>query len=113
MERAEGEAATAGERGVRTTEAEKDHIKLMGVRWGSVLAATTFSVRQNAKFIGLDKIREPLAYKAALKATGYDIPAFTIPFNAGKAAFCQDIADEAFGAAVIAGQKVFSETVPA
>lgn len=65
---------------MRIKKAEEAHIKECKV-WSAALAAATMSVRTNTKLIGLDKIREPLAFQAALRATGCpDMPeGFILP----------------------------------
>jgi hypothetical protein len=93
---------------MRLKAPEQEHIAAVGDRWAAILAATTLSVRQNSKLVGLDKIREPLATQAALKATGYEIPGFFIPKAAGGAYVgTQEVVDAAFAAAVEAGERAF------
>ena len=54
------------------TAKERDHIKACGDRWYRALARTTEAVRRDARLTGLDGIRKPLAFRAALKATGME-----------------------------------------
>jgi hypothetical protein len=90
---------------------EREHIEAVGDRWPAILAATNLSVRQNAKLVGLDKIRQPLAIQAALKATGFGNQIFQLPYSAGKLyADMQTITDAAFAAAVEAGERAFAST---
>ena len=93
-------------------KSEREHVSAVGPkRWAVVLAATSLSVRQNSKLIGLDKIREPLAVQAALKATGYGNQIFQLPFTAGKpVAETQTVTDAAFAAAAEAGERAFAST---
>jgi len=87
---------------------EADHIKRLGAWWNTALAATTMSVRQNAKLVGLDKIREPIAMQAALKATGCkSVMGFNLPKNAGEPfRDIEDLVNSAFAAAVEAAERV-------
>lgn|GEM_PF-3275517 len=92
-------------------KSEHDHIQKLGARWAPVLAATSLSVRQESKLVGLDKIRIPLATTAALKATLCPDapPVFTVPAIAGKhPEVIQEIVDTAFAKAVEAGERAFS-----
>lgn len=66
-----------------TKKAEEDHIKSNQKAFDAALAKATMSVRSNAAFVGLNKIREPLAFQAALKATGYNVTNFNVPKTAG------------------------------
>lgn len=53
---------------------KKEELKFIEAHQGAfnaALAKATISVRSNCAFVGLNKIREPLAYQAALKAIGY------------------------------------------
>jgi hypothetical protein len=63
---------------------EKRHIKDAGQRFNRALALATLCVRQDRRLTGLDRIREPLAYKAALRATGYEDARFVVPTAAGR-----------------------------
>jgi hypothetical protein len=58
---------------------ERDHIKAIGQsKFDAALAKASFCVRSDARLTGLDKIREPLAFEAALRATGFEHRAFTL-----------------------------------
>ena len=92
---------------MRVKASEKEHIDAVGDRWPRVIAAVTIAVRSSPKFTGLDKVREPLALQAALKATGYGNPGLILPRTAGDNRFCQDVADEVFAEAVKAGERAF------
>ena len=74
----------------------------LGPRWERALAAASLSVRLQPKLVGLDKIREPLAVRAALRATGCEVcDGFVIPKEAGPPMpGIQDIVDAAFADAV-------------
>jgi len=61
------------------TSAEKAHIKKDGDRFATALAFATLAVRQDGRLTGLDRIREPLAFKAALRATGYEQARYVPP----------------------------------
>lgn len=88
---------------------EQEHIKALGHNWSRVLAAASLSVRLDPKLVGLDKIRAPLAIRAALKATGCaDCEGFVVPKDAGPSvAGFQKICDAAFEAAFIAALEKF------
>jgi hypothetical protein len=71
---------------MRTKSAEMKYIKEHQSAFDAALARATLSIRQNAALVGLNKIREPLAFCAALKAINYpNAPAgFTPPKEAGE-----------------------------
>jgi hypothetical protein len=81
---------------------EHDHIKKLGPKkWNTAHTAAMRAVLKNDRMTGMDKIRMALVTKAALKGTGYDIPAFLVPTIAGRPSQAvQDIADAAFAEAV-------------
>lgn len=87
---------------MRTNKAEEEFIKAHEDAFAVALSRVTISVRGNSAFVGLNKIREPLAYRAALKAIGYEgINGFAIPKEAGApVGDVQDIVDRAFAEAV-------------
>jgi len=91
---------------MRTKKKEEEFVKAHESRFNAALAKATMSVRQDARFVGLNKIREPLAYRAALKATGYpDADAFAVPKEAGEPNVgVQEACDQAFEAAVEAAR---------
>src|SRR5215471_8833994 len=74
----------------------QQHITKVGPRkYAHALALARFSVRQDSRLTGLDKIRNAIAKEAALRATGYMRRPFIIPRNAGRAdQDIQNIADE-------------------
>ena len=86
---------------------EREHIKGLGSKWDAALAAAIMSVRREPKLVGLDKIREPMAYCAALKATGcpgHD--GFVVPANAGTGTIeMEDIVNAAYTRAVSAAEQ--------
>lgn len=90
---------------------ERKHIETLGRRWSDALAAASLSIRLNPKLIGLDKIRDPLALAATLKATGCpDHDGFVIPKGAGEPTReMQDVVDAAFALAVEVAQIKFKE----
>ena len=58
---------------------EKDHIAAFGEeRFAKVLAKTSMVVRQDSRLTGLDKIRIPLAFEAALCASGFPPRGFSL-----------------------------------
>ena len=91
---------------MRIKKSEQTHIDGLGDKWTRALAKASLSVRLNPKLVGLDKIREPLATRAALKATGAPgIDGFCIPETAGiPMREMQDIVDAAFTEAVNAAK---------
>jgi hypothetical protein len=95
---------------MRLKPTEERHIKSLGDKWSRALAAASMSIRTDSKLVGLDKIRQPLAIVAALKATGAaDREGFVIPKSAGPPHYgIQEVVDAAFHAAVAAAQKVLA-----
>jgi hypothetical protein len=90
---------------MRTKSAEMKYIKEHQSAFDAALARATLSIRQNAALVGLNKIREPLAFCAALKAINYpNAPAgFTPPKEAGEPTMeLQQILDVAYEAAITA-----------
>jgi hypothetical protein len=59
------------------------HIKEHQEAFDSALAKATICVRSCPALVGMNKIREPLAFSAALEATGYIIGGFAVPPEAG------------------------------
>lgn len=58
---------------------EKAHVAAVGEpKFNSALAKATMVVRMDGRLTGLDKLREPLAYQAAMEATGFERRGFTI-----------------------------------
>jgi hypothetical protein len=55
-------------------EKEKKFIKDAGAKWHTALCAATMHVRMDNRFVGLDKVREPIAHAAALAALGGEFP---------------------------------------
>lgn len=54
-------------------QTEKEHIKKYGeAKFHKVLVICNMTVREDARFIGLDKIRSQIAFQAALQATGFE-----------------------------------------
>jgi hypothetical protein len=86
---------------MKITQAEKKHIEAHRDAFTVAIARTSISVWQNAALIGLNKIREPIAFQAALKATGYPIAGLVLPKEAGQPRTdTQALAEQAFEAAV-------------
>lgn len=91
----------------KLTGAEKSHISAQGKKFDDALARATMCVRSCGKLTGLDKVRAPIAWKAALKATGYEFETdgFVLPASAGElTAEINDIAAELFVRAVEAAR---------
>lgn len=66
------------------TEKEREFIKERSLDWARALAAASLSVRANNKLVGADRIRGPLAERAALKALGCPgVNRFELPASAG------------------------------
>ena len=88
---------------MKLTAGEKKHIDWLDSEWTIALAAASMSVRSNGKLIGCDRIRVPLAIKAALFATSCPDAdnSFVPPAEAGEPIVgTQEILDAAFVAAV-------------
>lgn len=71
--------------------------------FAKALAAASFVIRCDSRLTGLDKIRTPLAYHAALAATNFrdkaDVPitGFAVPADAGPSnTGVQQVVDELF-----------------
>lgn len=89
----------------RLTAPEREHIKAQGDAFDRALQVTTLIARQDMRLVGLDKIRKPLAFQAALKATGLETAAFVMPVTAGKPTVeITDIAADIFNRAVTAAR---------
>lgn len=63
---------------------ERKHVREHESEFFKALTAATFVIYKNTELVCMDKIRRPMALKAALKATGYDIVGFMPPRDAGK-----------------------------
>ena len=88
---------------MKLTAGEKKHIDWLDTEWTVALAVASMSVRSNSKLIGCDRIREPLAIKAALLGAAYTDAdkSFVAPAEAGEPIVgTQEILDAAFAAAV-------------
>jgi hypothetical protein len=87
----------------KVSEAQNDHIKAVGrVKFELALANATMAVRSDNRLVGLDKIRVPLAFQAALEATGYPKQPFMLgrqEMSAELQAICNSILDKARAAA--------------
>jgi len=55
----------------KLTSKQKKHIKDRGAQFDNALARATMCVRSCGKLIGMEKVRAPIAWRAALAATGY------------------------------------------
>jgi hypothetical protein len=62
----------------------QQHIRHVGAKFNHALAWARFSVRQDHRLVGLDKIRKAIAHEAALRATGYPPRPFLLPRAAGR-----------------------------
>lgn len=82
---------------------EKHHIEEVGEsKFQAALAKATMVVRMDSRLTGLDKIREPLAFEAALVATGFLPRGFSIgkkEIPADCMAVCEDLLAKATEAA--------------
>lgn len=82
---------------------EKSHAKKLGSAFDHALEIATMVVRSNNKLVGLDKIRAEIAWRAALKATGYPgANPLSVPVHTGDDT--QEIIDELFEKAVNAAR---------
>lgn len=90
---------------------EKKHIKKQGERFTLALCHATMVVRASPHFVGLDKVRAPIAWQAALKATGYNTAPFVLPPDAGDPmSETDEIAAQLFEDAVYAARKAIAKT---
>lgn len=95
---------------MRYKKAELAFAKNHGARFERALTAATIAARQDSRLVGLDKIREPLAWHAALKAIGYEdngvpLTGFAVPPSAGTVTTeIQEVADSVFAAAAAAAE---------
>lgn len=89
------------------TKKEKNHARAIGQRFDDALARATMLVRSSGKLTGLDKIRAPIAWRAALKATGYefDVDGFVFPKSVESTAEITEIASELYDRAVTAARQ--------
>lgn len=86
----------------------KEHITKVGMGpYSQAYAWAMFSIRQDARLVGLDKLRRAIAHKAALYATGFPTEPLILPRRAGKATEeMQRIAEEVLAKAIeVAKQK--------
>jgi len=89
-----------------TTETERKFIKERQQAYGRALAAAAMSVRSNSKLVGADRIRTPMAERAALKALACPgVNGFEVPSGAGPVAPAfLEIIQAAFADAVAAAR---------
>lgn len=84
---------------------EKEHVAQIGeAKFQTALAKATMVVRTDSRLTGLDKIREPLAYQAALEATGFERRGFSLgrkEIPADCMAICEDLLEKAREAAAV------------
>lgn len=87
-------------------KSEQDHISKYGEdKFHKVLVVCNMTVRSDARFIGLDKIRSQIAFQAALQATGYERRALKLSKDCGTMEEpTQRAADELFGKAIQAAK---------
>jgi hypothetical protein len=84
---------------------ERDHIQKIGNKeFQKRLVLANMTVRQDARFIGLDKMRKQIAFQAALQATGYEQRALHLEGCGRMEAGTQAAADELFYRAIAAAQ---------
>lgn len=83
--------------------AERLHIKKVGQsKFDEVLAKTTMVIRRDASLIGLDTIRVPLAFEAALRTTGFEKRGFSLgktEMSGDLLAICEELLEKALDAA--------------
>jgi len=87
-------------------ESEKKHIKEYGeLKFHKALIIANMTVREDARFVGLDKIRGQIAFQAALQATGYPYRALKISKDCGDMfEAVQRAADDVFAKAIAAAK---------
>ncbi|HEX8836774.1 MAG TPA: hypothetical protein VF748_07555 [Candidatus Acidoferrum sp.] len=87
-------------------QSEREHIKKVGHhKFHRHLVAANMCVREDARFIGMDKIRSQIAFQAALAATGYERQHLKLSKDCGKMeADTQRATDELFGRAIQAAK---------
>lgn len=82
---------------------ERDHVEAVGAKkFAEALAKTSMCVRMDSRLTGIDKIREPLAYEAALVATGFPPRGFSLgrkEMPQDLMALCDDLLAKAIAAA--------------
>ena len=85
---------------------ESDHIETVGgAVFDAALAKAAMQIRQDRRLVGLDKIRIPLAFEAALLATGFPPRGFslgkTVEMTVEMQAICEEVLKLAVGAAMV------------
>jgi hypothetical protein len=64
---------------------EEKHIETVGLdKFNKAEAYAMAEIRKDGHFVGLNKIRDHIAFRAALHATGYDEEPLVFPRTAGK-----------------------------
>ena len=85
-------------------QSEQEHIAKIGEeRFHKHLVLANMEVRSDARLVGLDKIREAIAFQAALQATGFRRRGLVIPPKCGKVT----------ARALIAASEVFMKAIRA
>ena len=82
------------------TDAEQRHAKKIGARFYAALAKATLIVHKRRELVGADMTRSTIAWKAALRATGYPIPGMIFPRDQLQIKEMQEIADQVWAEAV-------------
>src|SRR5215471_15270994 len=95
------------------TRAERNHVRTTGKAFEVAHQATTWTVKSSGKLVGLDTVRDPIAWKAALKATGYKVPGMVFPRGVLIEQEMQDLADALFADAVEAARSAVKQWVDA
>lgn len=87
---------------MRVTKKDEEHIKSFGEKkFERAVALASFEIRQDSRLTGLDKIREVLAFEAAMQATGNGERPLIIPRGCGEGIQqTQDICEELLKRAV-------------
>jgi hypothetical protein len=84
---------------------EKAHIAKVGAGpYARAFAWALYTCKQDARLLGLGKIRNAIAKEAALQASGFPVRPFKLPKRAGKATeemqrICEEILPKAIEAA--------------
>jgi hypothetical protein len=91
---------------VKLSSKERRHIADKGKQFTDALARATMCVRSCGQLVGLEKVRAPIAWRAALTATGYeqDVDGMVFPKDFEPTVEINEIAAELYVRAVKAAQ---------
>jgi hypothetical protein len=89
---------------------EEDHIKAVGQnKFDKAEAYAMAEIRKDSHFVGLNKIRDHIAFQAALRATGYESEPLTLPKAAGVVSIeVQSLAETLLSLATNAARKAIA-----